>query len=427
MNKDNRTRVVDRHTGMTRFVEGGQNNGPRRKVESEEVAPQSPVEVQPGPTEPSADEVSVTLSKDSSDGQLITESVEANEPGVDAAQGKKKQEIQNFEQFIAQAYGGKGRRVALKGKVEKAVAENLHLSPEAVVRLLQLAQGDKLFAVPRQLMLACREVRGYPALRAALRDFVGDVMLRHPIFKRPELESAIRNLPDTPSCAKALAIVFAADLKEPQDAAAATLKPVELDELRANAANCLLVWLSDTKQLPLSELIEALNYALWAPSARDLSDEGAKLRALTEIGDLPGVGLVCELYRQQAREKSNQADQASQEAVSLKAQVARLESQLSEALSECQSAKDALELLRTERELEVSALRTGAQTEAAHLRDDIEQLRSRLLRRLVTDVEQLEVGLTAIRSPEPRIHVMQDRVERVVDALRAELNKLREE
>lgn len=426
MNKGNRTPVTDRNTGEMRFVEGGKSNGPRRKVQSEGIALKSSAEVLPSVAEAGADDAFVTPSAESSDRPLITEAVEAVEPRAETAQGKKKPEIQNFEQFIAQAYGGKGRRVALKGKVEKAVAKNLYLSPEAVIRLLHLAQADKLFAVPRQLMLACREVHGYPALRAALRDFVGSVMLRHPVFKNPELEAAIRNLPDAPTCAKALAMVFAAEVMESQETVA-SLKPVELDELKANAANCLLVWLSDTKQLPVTELIEALNYASWAPSVRDLTDEGAKLRALTEIEELQGVGLVCDLYRQQIREKTNQADQANQEVVSLKARAARLEIELSEALDECQTSKDSFESLSRERELEVSNLKTGAQTEAAHLRDDIEQIRSRLLRRLTTDVEQLELGLTALRSPEPRIHVMRDRVERVVDALRAELNKLREE
>ena len=49
-----------------------------------------------------------------------------------------------------------------------------------------------------------------------------------------------------------------------------------------------------------------------------------------------------------------------------------------------------------------------------------------MLRRLAADIEQLDVGLSALRGPEPRVHVIQDRVERVVDALRDEVNKLKE-
>ncbi|PWF46827.1 hypothetical protein C7C56_015220 [Massilia glaciei] len=251
-------------------------------------------------------------------------------------------------------------------------------------------------------------------------------MLRHPIFKQQKLQAVIRNLPDAPSCAEALALVYAGDAMLPQDASGA-LKSSDQETQRLNAANCLLVWLSDAKQLAATELIESLNTALWIPSARALLDDGARLRALTEIEDVQGVGLVCELYRQQAREKTNLAEQASRDAARLKDRVAALEEELGEALSELQATKSALESLRRERDLEVMTLKTDAQTEAAHLRDDIEQIRSRLLRRLVTDVEQLELGLTALRSPEPRFHVMQDRAERVVDALRTELNKLREE
>ena len=87
----------------------------------------------------------------------------------------------------------------------------------------------------------------------------------------------------------------------------------------------------------------------------------------------------------------------------------------------------ALEKLQEETAEEQSALHQASETQAAHLRDDLEQLRSRLLRRLVTDVDMLGVGLSAIQTPEPRIHVIRDRVERVIDALQIEINKLRGE
>ena len=92
-------------------------------------------------------------------------------------------------------------------------------------------------------------------------------------------------------------------------------------------------------------------------------------------------------------------------------------------------ARTELELQRVRRESEatLNALRTASENELAHLRDDLEQLRTRMLRRLKADIDQLEVGLSALRGGEPRVHVIQDRVERVVDALRAELKNLQGE
>ena len=62
-----------------------------------------------------------------------------------------------------------------------------------------------------------------------------------------------------------------------------------------------------------------------------------------------------------------------------------------------------------------------------HLRHDQEQLRGRLVRRLEDGVEMLEVGLSALRNKTPRVEVMMERAEHVVDALRAEMSNLREE
>ena len=63
--------------------------------------------------------------------------------------------------------------------------------------------------------------------------------------------------------------------------------------------------------------------------------------------------------------------------------------------------------------------------ERTHFRHDQEQLRGRLQRRLDEGVEMLEVGLTALRNKTPRVEVMMERAEHVVDALRAEINNLK--
>ena len=49
------------------------------------------------------------------------------------------------------------------------------------------------------------------------------------------------------------------------------------------------------------------------------------------------------------------------------------------------------------------------------------------MRRLDDAVETLEVGLSALRNKTPRVEVMLERAELVVDALRAEIKNLREE
>lgn len=72
-------------------------------------------------------------------------------------------------------------------------------------------------------------------------------------------------------------------------------------------------------------------------------------------------------------------------------------------------------------------LRRKHAEERTHLHHGQEQLGGRLVRRLDDAVETLEVGLSALRNKTPRIEVMLERAELVVDALRTEIKNLREE
>jgi len=202
------------------------------------------------------------------------------------------------------------------------------------------------------------------------------------------------------------------------------MKAPELEQLRLNAVNCMAVWLADVKSLPIPALSDALFLALWRPRATELVHEGARLRALTEIEELAGVGLVCEEYRRQATETLSQAERATREAAALRDRVQRLEQELREAQATIEAQAASTEASAAEHATALESLKTRTETEAAHLRDDFELLRTRVLRRLKADVDLLELGLEALRRPEPKVHVMMDSAERVADALRQELKNL---
>lgn len=337
---------------------------------------------------------------------------------------KPKVEIETFGQFIAHAYGMKGRKVAMKGKVERAIAQDPKLTFDEMERVGQLVKDDTVLAVPRQLLLAARAVQGFPALRAALRGFVRDVLLGHPFFSQPGVEAALRNLDHAPSPTEVLRVLAGSDKQLLTADAGDGMKTPELEQLRLNAVNCMAVWLADVKNLSISALSDALFLALWRPRATELEHEGARLRALTEIEELAGVGLVCEEYRRQAAEKLSQAEIATREAAALRDRVQRLEQELREAQDTIEAEAANREASATAHASALEALKVSTETEAAHLRDDVELLRTRVLRRLKADVDLLELGLEALRRPEPKVHVMMDSAERVADALRKELKNL---
>lgn len=338
---------------------------------------------------------------------------------------KPKVDIETLEQFIEYAYSRKGQRVSLKSKVEKAIAQNPRLDDGALSRLLVLAAGDALLAVPRQLLLVSRDVDGYPGLRAALGSFVSTVMQFHPAFADIGVQGALRNLPEALPAADALAKVAAfspadEDGKEP-------LKSAELQALRRNAAHLLATWMASNRGMNAEELAALLFQVMWAPAARELADDNARLRALTEIEQAAGVGLACQRFRQQAIEARSSQDQASREANELRTRLAETDALKLLAEEQRDALAAELQALRESTAAEMAELRRQHEVERTHLRHDQEQLRGRLLRRLDDGVEMLEVGLTALRNKTPRVEVMMERAEHVVDALRAEMNKLREE
>ena len=348
---------------------------------------------------------------------------------------KPKHEIATLEQFIAYAYGRKGHPLSVKPKVLQDISPKTLIPAEGMVALQRLALADKQFCVPRQILLATRDIDGYPVVKEALRTFVQNVMLCQTIFKNPKVQGAIRNLPDTPTITAALRLVMTEAVEkdeqdekdsERKDGEKVGKKLIDPDELRMNAANCLAVWFSISRHLSLEEVTEALNEAVWGPAGRIAEHDSSKLRALTSIGNAIGVGLACELYKRRTVAHATDAFRANAEVNGLRASLTEAQLQLERTNAELRESLAALEKLRNETALEQAVMHLASETQAAHLRDDLEQLRSRILRRLVTDVDMLGVGLSAIQTSEPRIHVIGDRVERVIDALQKEINKLRE-
>jgi hypothetical protein len=345
--------------------------------------------------------------------------------GKGSASSKPKTEIENFEQFIAYAFGRKGQRVTLKPKVERLIAQNLRLDEDALLRLFTLADADVTLAVPRQLLFVSREILGLPALRAALSKFAFDVMLRHRVFHDAGMQAMLNNLPEALSAGAALNHLAKYQPSPIPDTD--VLKPAELQALRLNAVQLLATWLASTRSINLEELSSLLFQSVWEPAARDLVDDNARLRALTEIEQLAGVGLACDKFRQRAVDANAAQVQAYREAAGLRETVALLSSQIERTQTERDAMDAELQNLKESKASELSEARKQHEIERTHLRHEMEQMRGRLVRRLGDSIEMLEVGLKALNNKTPRTEVMTERAEHVIDALRAEETKLREE
>ena len=441
-------RIVDSKTGEVRFSHPMSVQASR----GQNATPEGPVQVPALPPssldlEPTASEAPTRTESLEKQSEANTFPVAQGSPNLEAADtqeaprkdlgsvakwsskggtgGKPKLEIETLEQFIAHAFGRKGQRITLKSKVQRLIAQNPHLDDAAKSRLQALSSADVLLAVPRQLLLVSREVEGLPTLRGALTGFVSDIMFQHPAFSDPGVQACLRNLPDAPTVAAALRRVAehepqaTPEVKDP-------LKPSEVHSLRQNAVNLLITWLTTNRALSLEESALLLLEVSWSPAARELVDDNARLRALTDIEQAAGVGVACEKFRQRAVDAQAAQDQALREAAGLRETVGSLRSQLEKAEAERDAMYTTLKALKESAAAELSAERRQHEVERTHLRHGQEQLRGRLVRRLGDSIEMLEVGLTALRNKTPRTEVMLERAEHVVDALRAEESNLKE-
>jgi hypothetical protein len=430
MNEPKRIPIRDAKTGEVRYSEPVGQHAPRSPETNpgRPPVPASGESLSSGPGERADSSLKDSPNQDvahlSDSGTPDERQAEAPTSQVAA---RPKPEIETFAQFLVYAYSRRGQRVALKDKVERAIAQDPRISPEDMGRIAAHVREDVVFAVPRQLLLTARTVHGYPGLRGAVRSFVRDVMLGHPLFQSPKVDAAVRNLEESPRPEDVLRLLSDFDRKSLPPSLSDALKSSSFDELRLNAVNCLAVWIADVKGLPAAAVADALFLAVWRPRASTLEQETSKLRAITEVDQLAGVGFICEEFRRQAVDRHAQAEAALRDAAAVRERLAASARELAEVRAQLQEREVAATESAAQNAAALASLRAAGETEATHLRDDKETFRTRVLRRLKADVDLLELGLQALRRPEPKVHVMMDSAERVADALRAEIKNLQGE
>jgi hypothetical protein len=187
-----------------------------------------------------------------------------------------------------------------------------------------------------------------------------------------------------------------------------------------NATYCLAVWFAETRGLALERLNQGLFAALWKPASDAAKSETAKLSSLTEIRDVAGTGLAAATFKQQAE---------VQAAAVLVAQRAQEVFQgqnwaLSERVQELQAQLNERDQRIADLQKDLAGERQAHDHSRIHLKDDYEQLRTRMLRRLKAEASLLTDGLQALRRDPPKTHVMDDHAERALEGLKKEIRGL---
>jgi len=334
---------------------------------------------------------------------------------------KPRADVESFAQLLIYAYGLKGRKVTLKSKAEKQVAKNLLINPVEQEQIQLLIKSDVILSVPRQLLLLAIQTQSCPQLRKALRDFVYEVLRTHALFQRGEIQLFFSNVDETLKSEDVLKLLSASEQQFFTEESIKALKPNVFVQLKNNAVNCMAIWLVGVKGLTVSMLSDALFAGHWKLGASALKNDNDIFRAITDIPDAAVVGVVCHEYQRIAKDKQLIAERAESQLWELKNQITEHVSINEKLEAEIERQKNSITENISEHAKQLDLIKHKHEIECVHLREDAELLRTRVVRRLTSDLELLENSLEALRRPAPKTHVAIDAMERVSDALRKEL------
>ena len=330
--------------------------------------------------------------------------------------------LTSYHDFIHAVYGPTRRR----WKPTATELENMHRGPSLDSphrkQLLASAASDQVLKKTRDVMLFGIRRLDRRNEEKPIREFVRDVLCRHPAYASRSLLLALEH-PDRSDDKRAVQIIADMNYRALRWDGSPPLSKAQASTCRVNALHCLLLWFRETlsPSLTLERVYDHLRREVWRPTAPRRVSEPDRVRALIKNRDHAATNIVCSLLgermddlRRQAEESEKAARNAGDRIRTVEQSLARLQEDLAQTRVLLERKTDELDIERRDREIE-----------RAHLRDDYEQLRGRVLRRVDAELSLLKEGLNALRRDPPKVAVMDDHAERAIDGLTNEVGLLR--
>lgn len=336
-----------------------------------------------------------------------------------------KVEIKCLADYIAYAYSRKGQvlKTLAPGEI-KAINKNARLSESQFEELLAVAKGDSLLAVPRQIVLTVQEIDGPPLIRQEVRRLISEVLKQHPVYQQNNLVPVIANLEEASEPVEAIQTI--AKLSQESLASLTGLekpKPKDSETLRSNAINCLALWLWESRGQQINRVIRWLHDGYWSLVAPSDAKSTASLQAITGITEIASVGKACQQFKSEADDNSLRASGLEAKIDSLLSEIQGLRQTIGDLKGDVKERDDTIKQLSDE----LDAERSAHANSRVHLGDDREHLRSNVVRRLKREVSLLTEGLQALRKDPPKVRVMDDHAERVLEGFQTAIRELEEE
>lgn len=345
------------------------------------------------------------------------------QPSKTAATPKAVPALTTYAHFLHAAYSPtRGRRKPTRTEIKSIHAGPLP-DPTQRSQLLVLAASDRTLKLTRDVMLLGITLLDGSNEEQPIREFIRDVLLRHPAFASRSIVLALEH-PDRSDDKHAVRILADVNYRSLRWDRGSTLSKTQASTCRINALHCLLLWLRETLSPPLSleRIHDYLRTELWAPPAASRrTSESDRVRILIKNRDHTATDIVCSLLGERIVELQRQADASLDAALHTSGRERKAHESLEILQKNFEDIRARLD--RTTDELNNERL--DREIEKAHLRDDYEKLRGRLLHRLESELSLLQEGLHALRRSPPKVGVMDDHAERAIDGLRNEVDRMR--
>ncbi len=383
---------------------------------------------------PSNEEASryvATRGADAGGGPVVAKNARA--PGGDSKRKRpaRSRRAESVADLIGGWYGNPKNK-ALKPPTKpqmRAMANAWRLDQTQERSLIELAAADKTLDKTRQLLhLVVGMQEG--EIAGALQNFTTQVLRNHPIFCTPSFAEAFAHTRGAPGATDRLEEVKVTRLIHL--VMSNDLRPVfppekfgrkrqgEMERCRRNAVYCTLMWLYLTGRIRLGPAVDCLREHIWKPAAAQHGSESDMLRAVMGAGGIASASVASGLLEERLR------DQAARELAAGAAE-GRAGERARDADAKVAEAEVALaEVRRSSRALraELEKERRLRADEGAAWRDERQRLVGTFLRRLRAEVSMLEDGLRALKRIPPKVGVMVDHGERVLEGLRGEIERL---
>ncbi len=333
--------------------------------------------------------------------------------------------LQSFGDLLRAAYGASAKRLSPKKPEIVAIRSAPKLEPSERDELLALAASDRTLERTRELMLLSMERFAGTSLSGHVEDFVREALQRHPAFCKEPIAGALEKGLDEPGeegAVRTLASQNYGALMWPEGTPALNKK--EAEQCRMNALWCFFL----LRETTLERILRLLQSNVWAHAAKHYDDDQKKLKALMKVRDAAGIAVVCSVIEKQVYDRDQKIaaarraeEHATRRAEALEREIENLKKQKEDAEAQIEDAKAQIERLTEE----ISRARRAHEDERAHMRDDYEELRGRVMRRLREEISLLDEGLHALRRDPPKIHVMLDHADRAIDGLKREMDRIK--